>query len=645
MSDEEIRDLLDLGAQEPDPGDALTAEQLWSAGRRQRNRGRAWIGGLGAAAAAASILGVVWVQGLSGGGTTPLPPATQSPSPSVEVDSGARGEPYLARFDRANTEPAEQLSGASVPASLEDLTGTWIGPAGEEFSFNESTLTVTPSSCETGSAEVELTPEGRLQVLNAWDDWPVVDCASPEFMMPWRQILLHDPLLSLDGETLLVSGLDGTTDEPRVHVALSLEPADDQGFIWVDGTAQTGVTPIRLGDDVELHVSGSGDASRLDAIHEVTLKSPRTCDLALRSSLRSDRVLVASSGQGCASNSAEIALLSSGPTLGFDGDTMVISGTIPESLLAGATDTPDDPSAGRRAEELAAPSSVVVVLSEGGWAPSGVLSPLADEDATGRHWLPVDTEVVPPIVGDDVGGDRGLTYDGTSWRVRECGIDVTVPGRLEVGVLVATGDPVVVPDPDPGAACVTPELMPDEWAAVLTSQPRLSTDGEILVISGRTDDGPLEPVGMALLGDGVVDPTGGPTRAVTLEDLAGGLTEVPSDIAVGDVGVSDHLDLQPGYDTTLTVRDGILTLDVGCPSPLRGPAWFSQVGPEEDSWQLTAALPREPSCGGQFRNEAAAGEAELWRQMLAHGTFLHHFGDYVILDAMADEVWASADGS
>lgn len=288
-------------------------------------------------------------------------------------------------------------------------------------------------------------------------------------------------------------------------------------------------------------------------------------------------------------------------------------------------------------------SSVVVVLSEGGWEPSGMLTPLTDEEARGGHWLPVDTQALPPVVGDDVGGDRGLTYDGTNWRVRECGTDVTVPGRLEDSILVATGDPVVVADPDPGAACVTPELMPDEWAEVLNSRPRLSTDGQILVLVGRTDDGALAPVGMALLPEGIEAPQGGPTTVVTAEDLAAGLAEVPGEVAVEDIGVSDHLDLQPGHSTTLSVQDGMVSLDVGCAEPLRGPAWFSQIGPEDDRRQLTALLPQEPNCAAA--GPASAGEAELWRQMLAQGAFLHHFGDYVIVDAMVDAVWASAGGS
>lgn len=429
MSDDEIRDLLDLGAQDvPTPGagpagdgagpgvgrgasqaghgvgssDELTAEQLWSAGRRERNRGRAWVGGLGAAAAAASILGIVWAQGFAGGDTGPVTPATQSPSPIVEEDATQTSEP-------------------------------------------------TPDD--------DATPTGTISIPNA------------------------------------------------------------------------------LG------------------------------------------------------------------------------------------------------------SSRVVVLSEGGWDPSGELTPLTQDDAVGGHWLPVDTTTEPPQVGDDVNGDRGLTYDGTTWRFRECGIDVRVPGLLENSLLVATGEPVIMPDPDPGAACVTPELMPEEWVDLLTHEPRLSTDGALLVLSGRTGTAPLAPVGLALLGEGVTDPTGGPTRAVTAEDLAAGLTEVPADVAIGDIGVSDHLDLQPGHATTLSVSDGILTLDVGCPAPLRGPAWFSEADPELGTWQLTAALPKEPSCAGPGTSGAAAGDAELWRQMLAQGVFLHHFGDYVILDGKADEAWAGADGS
>jgi len=138
-------------------------------------------------------------------------------------------------------------------------------------------------------------------------------------------------------------------------------------------------------------------------------------------------------------------------------------------------------------------------------------------------------------------------------------------------------------------------------------------------------------VGMAFLADGDDDPQGGPTAPVTLEDLAAGLVEVSGDVAVQDVGVSDVRDPQPGHATRLSVEDGVVSIDVGCAEPLRGPAWFSHVGPEDTAWQLTAALPTEPDCAG-----AAADDAELWRQLLAHGAFLHRFGDYVIVDVWAD---------
>lgn len=689
MSDDEIRDLLDLGVQDPDSGDELTAEQLWTAGRRQRTRGRAWLGALGAVAAAASILGMVWAQGLAGGDAAP-PPADETPDtvpgPTSEVDSGAHGEPFFARFEQANAEHAEQLSGASRPATPEDLQGTWVGPDTEVFVFEGNEFTATLGGCSVQRRTVALTPESRLRTVGLWEGADDVgECLPEQPLIPWGPALNEEPLLSLDGGTLVVSGLDGTTEEPRVQVALTLGQVDETGFNWADVPSATGVTPITLGNDFALSLSGDDDET-LGSINLVMLEErpgiaaaaqnpdveviayPGTCPQVMESSLRSDGVLLAGPPRpmpACTDGSAAIlppsepspaavALLRSGPTVAFDGDTLVVSGTIPESLLEEAQGTPDDLSQTSEPEEddatpagtISIPnalgSSAVIVMSEGGWTPSGVLSPLVDEDATGRHWLPVDTEVVPPIVGDDVGGERGLTYDGTNWRVRECSIDVTVPGRLEDSILVATGDPVVVADPDPGAACVTPELMPDQWAEVLTSRPRLSTDGQILVLVGRTDDGPLAPVGMALLGDGVTDPRGGPTTVVTAEDLAAGLTEVPGEVAVEDIGVSDHLDLQPGHTTTLSLQDGIVSLDVGCDEPLRGPAWFSQIGPDDDRWQLTAALPQEPACAGP---DQAAGEAELWRQMLAQGTFLHHFGDYVIVDAMVDAEWASAGGS
>lgn len=688
MSDEEIRDLLDLGVQEPNAGEAMTVEQLWTAGRRQRNRGRAWLGGLGAAAAAASILGIVWAQGFAGGDASPPPPAGTIPAPTVGVDS-ARGEPFFAQFDRAGVEPAEELSGVSVPATLEDLQGTWKGPEGEEFTFTGDQLRAVSSACHSNTGTIELTPEGRLRPVGAWDASVAAGfCPEEETMTPWGPALHQQPLVSLDGESLIVSGLDGTTNEPRVQVALTLGQVDETGFTWASVPTATDVTPITLGNDFALLLSG-GDDGTLGSVNLVMLDGrpgiaaaaqnpdiefigyPGTCPQVMESSLRTDGVLLAGPPRpmpACAKGSdaflpptepppAAVALLRGGPTLDLEGDTLVISGMIPESLLAepappidGTTPTsgPEDEVGETATGTISLPnalgSSTVVVMSEGGWDPSGVLTPLTDEEASDGHWLPVDTQAVPPIVGDDVGGERGLTFDGTHWRFRDCGIDVTVPGRLEDSVLMATGDPVVVPNPDPGAACVFPGLMPDEWAAVLTSQPRLSTDGSILVLVGRTDDGPLEPVGMALLGGEVADPSGGPTRAVSAEELAVGLIEVPQRVAVQDIGVSDHLDLQPEHATTLSIRDGIVSIDVGCPEPLRGPAWLSPIGPE-DRWQLTAALPQEPDCAGDGTPQAAAGEAELWRQMLAQGAYLHRFGDYVIVDAVVDAAWGAADDS
>lgn len=703
MSDDEIRDLLDLGVQDPGPREELSAEQLWSAGRRQRNRGRAWLGGLGAAAAAASILGIVWAQGLAGGDAAPQPadetPDT-IPGPTVEVDTGARGEPFFVRFESPFAEHAEQLSGASRPATLEDLQGRWNGPYGELFGFDGDTFTVdTGAPChEGGSQQVEVSSEGRLLVLDGIA-WEVMDCSpGEEERTVWRDALQQDPMLSLDGGTLIISGLDGTTDEPRVPVALTLETVDETGFVWADAPSNTGVTPITLGPDVLLTTTGTGDGTdiALDSILEVGLDEhpgaaaaardgerdpagyPSTCPLEMESSLRSDGVLLAGAPApflACDENSdaylppaepspAVVALLRSGPTVGFDGELMIISGTIPESLLDATAPPVDDaptsealestdPTEGETGSEtptyrddipLVVGTPRVIVMSEGGWAPTGELTPLTEETATGKRWLPVTTESDPPEVGADPNGDRGLSFDGTTWRIRDACIDIRVRGGLQDGVLTTTGEPEVVPDPDPGAGCIMP-LTPEEWEALLTGEPRLSTDGDILVISGGGDDAQLSPVGMAFVAEGTDDPQGGPTAPVTVEDLATGLVEVPGDTAAGDVGVSDVRDLQPDHAARLSLDDGTLSVEVGCEDALRGPAWFAQVGPDEADRQLIAALPAgtapgqpagtPPGCSG-----AAAVEAELWRQLLAHGVFLHHYGEYVILDGWADPALA-----
>ncbi|WP_256841492.1 hypothetical protein [Ornithinimicrobium cryptoxanthini] len=692
MSDEEIRDLLDLGVEEPD-SDGLSTEQLWSAGRRQRNRGRAWLGGLGAAAAAAGILGIVWAQGLAGGDAAPPPPADTTPGPTEAADPGSRGEPYLAMFHRAETEPPAQLSGTSTPATLEDLQGTWHGPDGERLVVEEDQVILTITNCESARSSGTVSVDGQLSA-SEWSfstaDGP--DCEQWDAAMTnWPSALMQSPLLSLDGETLLVTGLDGTSDEPRVHVALTLGLVDDFGGTWADVPARTGITPIALGRDFALLTGGGGDGTRLDSVHELLLEDrpgaaqsaqgyeieligdPGTCPLEMQSSLRSDDVLLVGAPaqfSACAEGSdsylppaepspAAVALLRSGPTVGFDDGTMLISGTIPESLLEQPTppvdatptsEPPDDgsadPTEGETGTEtpanrddipLVVGTPTVVVMSEGGWAPTGELTPLTDATAVNRHWLMVQVIDDSGVV-DQPWSDYGLTFDGSAVHVRECSVDVSVPGHLRDGVFVATGEPQWVDDPDPGSDCPVP-VYTDEWVQILTSEPRMSTDGEILVIAGGADDTQLGPVGLALLADGVDDPQGGPTAPVTLDDLAAGLVEVRGDVAVQDVGVSDVRDLQPEHTARLSLEDGVVTVDVGCAEPLRGPAWFSQVGPDDADWRLTAVLPAEPDCTG-----AGAADAELWRQMLAHGAFLHHFGDYVILDGWADPALAPGAG-
>ncbi|USQ79684.1 hypothetical protein [Ornithinimicrobium faecis] len=677
MSDEEIRDLLDLGAADYEFGPPIEADETWAAGRRSHTR-RSWGVGLGAVAAAAAVVGVVWTQGLGGGEDTPPPPqpadgTLTGPVPTL-TDTGAepRGEPFFAQFEKAGNEAPAQLSGASEPATLADLQGTWIGPEGEEFTFDGEQLNAVSSACHSNAGTVELTPEGRLRPVSSWDATVANgNCPQEAAMPPWGPALHQGPFVSLDDETLMISGLDGTTAEPRVQVALTLGQVDETGFNWADVPSATGVTPITLGHDFALSLSGDDDETlgsinlvRLEEIPGIAaaaqdpeievIGSPGTCPQVMESSLRTDDVLLAGPPRpmpACADGSAAflppsepppaaVALLRSGPTISLDDDTLVISGTIPESLVDQATPPSDataptseppneegaeDPPVSGDLPESSGPS-VLVVMSEGAWEPTGELTPLTDRQAVDQRWLPVTTDSEPPEVGLDPSGDRGLSFDGTTWRIRDCGIDISMDGAIENGRLLTRGEPVVVPDPDPGAACTFP-LTADDWVGILTGEPMLSTDSEILVIEGTVEDSFQVPVGMALLPAGVTDPTVGPVTTVTPEDLAAGLTEAPAD----DIGVSDVRDPQPEHATTLSMQDHVVTVDVGCDEPLRGPAWFTHVGPEEFNWQLVAALGNDPDCAGP-----AAADAQLWRQMLAEGVFLHHSGDYVILDSMAE---------
>lgn len=683
MSDEEIRDLLDLGVEDLELGPRIEAGDTWSAGRRIRTR-RSWGVGLGAVAAAATIVGVVWSQGL-GGDVAPQPPADGTltgptllgtptdTEPTTETESTeSRGEPFFAQFERDGSQAPSPLSGASEPATLEDLQGTWRGPHDETFTINGTTLTVdTGPPCHDGGPHtVELTADGRLVLLET-DGWEVMECsADAEGRTDWRSALRQEPLFSLDGETLLISGLDGTTEETRVPASLTVEAVDEAGLVWEDsapqgeGAHQEEGGSLALGEDFQLMASGDAEDLTLHSISDLNLESPGLCGQVLVSSLRSDGVLLAGAPEPwpvCTEGEdalppAEpsptvVALLRGSPTVAFEDGTMTISGTVPQSLQDSPTTRPPDddsatseppeeggqehPVSGDLPESADAPQ--VAVLSEGEWAPTGQLAPLTAEEATGRRWLPVSTLSGSPEVGIDPNGDRGLSFDGSSWRIRDCGVDITVAGGMEDGVLVTAGAPVVVPDPDPGATCTGP-LMSDHWGNILTGEPRVSTDGQILVISGVTGPVAVEPAGLALAPEGLQAPQGGPTTVVTAEDLAAGLQEVPGDTAAQDVGVSDVRDPQPEHATTLSLEGGVVTVDVGCAEPLQGPAWFSHVGPAEVNWQLTAALPGAPECDG-----AAAQDAELWRQMLAQGAFLHHFGDYVIVDSTADPALGAGD--
>lgn len=319
---------------------------------------------------------------------------------------------------------------------------------------------------------------------------------------------------------------------------------------------------------------------------------------------------------------------------------MVITGTVRESLLDQATAPPADttatsepPEAGGEDPPVSGDQPVMVgtpqliLMSEGRWEPTGELTPLTAEETEGRRWFQVEDDRPGPTLPGGPG--YGLDFDGSSVHVRFCGVDVTVAGSVQDGLFRDSGGVDVVDDPDPGIDC--PSLLaPTEWVQVLTNEPRMSTDGEILVISGGVGDVQLEPVSMAMSLQGTPTSTDPIGLRLTPEALAMGLAELPESEALSE-GLDDVRDPQPEHTTILSVEDGVVRVDVGCSEPLQGPVWYSHVGPEDVHWQLTAALPEAPDCAG-----SAAADAELWRQMLAHGVFLFPFEGNRIVDSWAE---------
>lgn len=375
MTSQRIRDLFELGAD--DARDLDLVDLAWSGGQRVRRRRMALAGTLvGGAAAAATVTAVLLGSG------APEQPEPAPPAPTSTADAVApAGTPVLLALTTSGSEP--EWSGRSSPASEQEVIGTtwqvdslgkWFGdgqadfgPAIGEVTFrHDGTGFAVRGPCLEMTAPGRLADAGRLDVTGEWtvaiDEGGEGSCASnaEDDSEAWRQLFAQGPILSRDGETLLLAGLDGVVDSSdglHVEVSLTLQRGSaaggDQGSSpwgsasggWTDVAGPTGADRehgvLVLGDGVALSLE-----AREGSVPFMTLVGSCGGNLLIPAGLRSDGVLlVGGTGTYAAdcpreatpeevealaeAESVILPLLLSFPSVAVDGEEMVITGRIP----------------------------------------------------------------------------------------------------------------------------------------------------------------------------------------------------------------------------------------------------------------------------------------------------------------------------
>lgn len=352
MTRETVRQILDRGVDDVRESDV---EQLighaWSSARVSRRRRAAWGGAAVAGLAAATLAAVVWGPGLIGGGVmvTPEPAQTRD-------GTSLQGEPYAVLFARqgAADQPRGStpygtwvpVSGSAEPASTETVQGTWTGEHGEAIEIDGDSLTLT-SGCDAVSAMVTLNGAGQLTA----DTWQVTagdgpNCAVGQTAVPsWSAALANSPLLSLDGDVLILSGFDGQPSGADWSPASMTLRIDQEGrSITADPVEED--EALTLAEGQFLIFSGAWDDDGVTNVVEVSVADEGGCPQQNATTLRSDGVLLLLKDQGHFSgcdptqepypvevDPAVRALLASHPTLAIKGDQMTITGSAPTTRL------------------------------------------------------------------------------------------------------------------------------------------------------------------------------------------------------------------------------------------------------------------------------------------------------------------------
>lgn len=348
MTRETVRQILDRGVDDVRESDVeQVIGHAWSSARVGRMRRAAWGGAAVAGLAAATLAAVVWGPGLIGGEVM-VTPGHRGDGTSLQ------GEPYAVLF--AGQGASDQaggnapygtwvpVSGSAEPASTETVQGTWTGEHGETIEIDGDILTLT-SGCDSVSAMVALDGAGQLSA----DTWQVTagdgpDCAVGQTAVPsWSAALQNGPLLSLDGDVLIVSGFDGQgtgTDWSPASITLRM----DQERRWRTADPVGEDEALTLAEGQFLTLSGAWDDDGVTNVVEVSVADEGGCPQQNATTMRSDGVLLLLKDQGhfsgCGPTQQPVqvdpavhALLASHPTLAIKGDQMTITGTAPTTRL------------------------------------------------------------------------------------------------------------------------------------------------------------------------------------------------------------------------------------------------------------------------------------------------------------------------
>lgn len=668
MSDEQIRDLLAVGVTDAQEGDVdqVVARAL-AAARDERRRRRIGGGAVVAGLLAASVAGALWLPKVLDT-DTPAPADTgglTSSLPTAPEAAPTEGVPVTMTFARGKDAKVAN-DGTARRAGTGDLTGNWWRVAGTgtdlDLSFDGTSLVVKagcyqmtrPAHLSTGGHHLEVGP--TVEWLDGSD---AADCDTSWNRERLDSLLEGEPTLSVSGDALLLSGRDVADRSFGSWVPAAMSLTSKDGVTWRAAPATTGVTPVELPDGAELQLEAERSDEGLDSLSAITMRTSQGCTRRLPVSLRSDGVVIPRGGwaedAACPEGQAVVPdgdvgmLLLALPSLSLDGDTMVLSGTVPELLLLrpdqttgtvapvsptseGAADDvpttqastpPVEPTADGDVQlPLMAPHMVLSFAAEGADDASGPVVPATSEALQGRLWWLRTWRDEPTATLHH----EGLTYDGTTLQIRACGLQVDATARLDAGVVRAESV-VVTPNPDPGASCVySSALLAEDWKQILDGSPTLYVRGDTLVLDWTSAAAePGTQVDLALRRSDATDPQTGVTRPVTMADLEAEWVAVPD--AEQTLGGGTYLQAPEG--TGLRYDGVTLSVTSGCLSLTAQEVWLGPV--QSDARPMLLGLPEVATAPCDV---VPAGAREV-EGLLTSAPMAWISGDYLIISGQA----------